>query len=84
MQEMFDELYDRSKHDALNGINLYKKIISKNNILLAYRTIKSNTGSKTAGTDGITIHDFKIKSEDGLIQEVRTRLATTNRTASVG
>lgn len=75
MQETFDELYDRSKHNALNGINLYKKIISKNNILLAYRAIKSNTGSKTAGTDGITINDFKIKSDDELIQEVRARLA---------
>jgi len=54
MQDTFDELYARSKVNA-TGIDLYGLIISKNNILLAYRNIKNNTGSKTKGTDGLTI-----------------------------
>ena len=50
-QSNFDELYERS----LNGAKfnkLYEKIVEENNILLAYRNIKANTGSKTEGTDG--------------------------------
>lgn len=74
MQSTFDELYDRSKNNGLEGFNLYGKIIERNNILLAYRTIKNNTGSKTAGTDGKTIADFKIESDDELITKVKERL----------
>lgn len=70
MQNKFDELYDRSKNNGLEGYDLYAKIIERNNILLAYRNIKSNTGSKTAGTDGKTISDFKIESEDSLVNEI--------------
>jgi len=50
-QSTFDKLYERS----LNGAKfnkLYDKIVAENNILLAYRNIKANTGSKTEGTDG--------------------------------
>jgi len=52
MQKVFDDLYQRSENNATKGINLYQHIISKENILLAYRNIKANTGSKTEGTDG--------------------------------
>ena len=48
MQESFDWLYERSLNQCTKGINLYEIITSKQNILLAYRIIKSNTGSKTA------------------------------------
>jgi sugar lactone lactonase YvrE len=54
MQHIYDELYAQSK----NGNNFYKllEIIgSEQNICLAYRNLKSNSGSKTAGTDGMTI-----------------------------
>src|SRR5690625_6011914 len=70
MQNKFDELYDRSKNNGLEGYDLYAKIVERNNILLAYRNIKSNTGSKTAGTDGKTISDFKIEFEDSLVNEI--------------
>lgn len=70
MQDKFDELYDRSKNNGLEGHNLFGKIVERNNILLAYRNIKSNTGSKTAGTDGKTISDFKIESENSLVNEI--------------
>ena len=58
MQHIYDELYAQSK----NGNNFYKllEIIgSEQNICLAYRNLKSNSGSKTAGTDGMTIDDIK-------------------------
>lgn len=70
MQETFDWLYDRSKKRATNGLRLYENIISRENILLAYRNIKANTGSKTEGTDGITIKDYKIKNEEIFINEI--------------
>ncbi|MEB8401550.1 reverse transcriptase domain-containing protein [Enterococcus casseliflavus] len=74
MQESFDWLYERSLNQCTKGINLYEIITSKQNILLAYRIIKSNTGSKTAGTDNLTIKDFKIKSQDNFIEEIQKTL----------
>jgi len=73
MQDAFDELYARSKANA-TGVDLYNLITSTNNILLAYRNIKNNTGSKTKGTDGLTIEDYKIINEDIFINEIREAL----------
>ncbi len=45
MQETFDRLYEESQgNKSFHG--LYELITSENNILLAYRTIKSNKGPK--------------------------------------
>ena len=58
MQQHFDTLYARS----VNGQNFYGLLDlmqSDENIRLAYRNIKRNTGSKTAGYDGLTIGDIK-------------------------
>lgn len=74
MQDTFDTLYEKSKKNATKGLNLYDMIISKDNILLAYRNIKANTGSKTAGTDGITIDQYKIENVETFIEEIRTAL----------
>ena len=74
MQGIFDDLYERSRNNATKGLRLYEHIISKNNILLAYRNIKANTGSKTAGTDDITIDQYKIKNVEEFINEIRTTL----------
>ena len=46
----------------------------ENNILLAYRTIKSNKGSKTPGTDGKTIIDIEKLSENELVEEIQNKL----------
>ena len=73
MQDTFDELYARSKANA-TGVDLYGIITSKNNILLAYRNIKNNTGSKTKGTDGLTIEDYKMIDEDSFINGIRETL----------
>jgi RNA-directed DNA polymerase len=74
MQGAFDDLYEKSKKNATKGLNLYDAIISKDNILLAYRNIKANTGSKTAGTDGMTIDQYKIENVETFVEEVRTVL----------
>ena len=50
MQSTFDELYARSQAGEIFE-NLMDVILSRENILLAYRNIKSNTGSITPGTD---------------------------------
>ena len=72
-QSTFDELYERS----LNGTKfnkLYGKIVEENNILLAYRNIKANTGSKTEGTDGLTIKDIAGMTNRQVITMVKRRL----------
>lgn len=71
MQETFDWLYQRSLEKRTKGINLYEIIMSENNILLAYRIIKSNTGSKTAGVDNLTISDFKMKNKTKFLKDIR-------------
>lgn len=66
MQTRLDTLYGlASKGCQTDG--LYEEIISKENILLAYRNIKKNTGSKTKGVDGKTIEDLKVQDIDGFI-----------------
>ena len=74
MQGIFDDLYERSKNNATKGLRLYEHIISKQNILLAYRNIKANTGSKTAGTDNITIDQYKIKDVETFVKDIRNAL----------
>jgi RNA-directed DNA polymerase len=74
MQDIFDGLYERSKNNATKGLRLYEHIISKDNILLAFRNIKANTGSKTSGTDGITIDKYKIENVDEFICGIRNSL----------
>jgi group II intron reverse transcriptase/maturase len=72
-QSTLDELYERS----LNGAKfnkLYEKIVEENNILLAYRNIKANAGSKTEGTDGVTIKDISAMTNEQVIAMVRGRL----------
>ena len=54
MQRITDKLYAQSKNNN-NFYHLYELITREENIMLAYRNIKSNTGSKTKGTDGKTI-----------------------------
>jgi RNA-directed DNA polymerase len=62
MTETFTNLHERARHkESFN--HLYEIITSRENILLAYRTIKTNKGSKTPGTDGKTIKDIKKLSE---------------------
>lgn len=73
MTDTFTDLHQRAKNKESFHL-LYDIITSRNNILLAYRTIKSNKGSKTPGTDGKTILDIEIRSENELVEEIQSRL----------
>ena len=53
-QPVFDNLYKQSKSGS-SFKNLYNLISSDENILLAYRNIKNNSGSQTSGTNRHTI-----------------------------
>jgi len=72
-QSTLDDLYARSLKGAKFN-NLYEKIVEENNILLAYRNIKANTGSKTKGTDGLTIKDISDRTNHQVITMVKGRL----------
>lgn len=73
MQRTQDELYKRSLNKQ-NFIQLMDIIASDENIMLAYRNIKRNDGSETAGTDDKTIKDLERLSTEKLIWYVRKRL----------
>lgn len=74
MTKVTDKLYAQSKNGN-NFYKLYELIISENNILLACRNIKRNTGSNTKGSDGKTVKDYANISMEELISTVRNRLA---------
>ena len=73
MTDTFTDLHQRAKNKEKFHY-LYDTITSRNNILLAYRTIKSNKGSKTPGTDGKTIMDIENLTENELIEEIQKQL----------
>ena len=60
------------KHDGEIAPSLVLRKVDK--VLLAYRKIKSNTGSSTEGTDGITIGKYKIENQEEFIKEIRETL----------
>ena len=70
MQETFDDLYARAK-DGEYFTDLMGLILSRENILLAYRNIKANTGSNTPGTDKVTIRDIGKLSPENVVEKVR-------------
>lgn len=70
MQEVLDELYAGSQKGEVFS-SLMEKILSRENILLAYRNIKTNTGSNTPGTDKLTIKDIGRLSPDEVVSKVR-------------
>ena len=56
-ENIYNDLYERAKNDEI-FTNLMPLVLSRENILIAYRNIKNNTGSKTSGTDKLTIADI--------------------------
>jgi group II intron reverse transcriptase/maturase len=73
MQELYFKLYDDSKNNMIFD-NLYELITSEENIKLAYRNLKSNKGSYTAGTDNKTIKHLSNLGTDKLIGTVKYKL----------
>ena len=73
LQATFDKLYSESKNGK-TFTKIMPIILSENNIRLAYRNLKRNSGSKTAGTDHQTIKDLETWKEPDLVRYVRKRL----------
>ena len=69
MQHTFDDLYARSQAGEIFD-SLMDVILSRENILLAYRNIKSNTGSFTPGTDKLKISDIGKLTADEVTARV--------------
>ena len=73
MQAVFDGLYQ----DSLKGKqfrNLVELIKAPENIKLAYRNMRKNSGSKTPGVDEKTISDLNKWNETALISHVQRKL----------
>ena len=70
MQETFDNLYAKSKAGTI-FTDLMDLILSRENILLACRNIKTNTGRDTAGTDGLTMKDIGRLPPDYVVEKIR-------------
>lgn len=70
MQEIFDDLYAKSKNGEV-FTDLMSIVLMRENILLAYRNIKTNAGSNTPGTDGLTIKDIGRLSPEEVVEKVR-------------
>ena len=73
MQSVFDELYA----DSVKGKqfqNLVELIQRPENIMLAYRNIRKNDGSKTAGVDNKTISDLNRWKDKTLVAHVQRKL----------
>ena len=72
-QDLFDRLYLESQQGK-RFTQLMDMIVSEKNILLAYRAIKKNKGSKTKGTNKSTIVDIGDKKPEELVSYVSKRL----------
>ena len=72
MQTILDELYANSEKGA-KFQNLVEIMKSPENIRMAHRNMRKNSGSKTAGVDKKTISDLNKWNEEKLIQHVRCK-----------
>lgn len=72
-QKIYDTLYEQSKQGK-NFTKLMEIIMSEENLLLAYRCIKKNGGSRTKGTNGKTILDIAELNLQQYISYMRAKL----------
>lgn len=70
MQSVFDELYNESIKGS-EFHNLMDIILDEDNILLAYRNIKTNGGSNTPGIDRLSIKDIAKMEPQDVVDKVR-------------
>lgn len=73
MQTAFDKLYAYSV-SGRQFRNLVELIQRPENIMLAYRNLRKNSGSKTAGVDKKTISDLNKWSDKKLVNHVQRKL----------
>ena len=72
LQSCFDELYAKSKQGDV-FTNLIEIISSEENIRLAYRNIKRNSGSHTGGVDKLSIKDIERLSAEKLVEIIQRK-----------
>ncbi|MGY5265995.1 group II intron reverse transcriptase/maturase [Paraclostridium bifermentans] len=72
MQKVFDRIYLKSRNNYKFD-NLMDYITDKNNILLAYRNIKNNKGSRTPGTDKKTIEYIRNMTKDDFVKLIQNK-----------
>ena len=71
MVSTFDDLYRRSKNNE-EFKDLMELVLSRENIMLAYRELKANEGSMTPGTDGLKIVNIRKMKEGEVVNKVRS------------
>ncbi|MFK9092023.1 group II intron reverse transcriptase/maturase [Bacillus salipaludis] len=70
---MFDNLYKLSSDGKVFN-SLYNLVVHPANVKLAFRNIKKNRGSKTAGVNQNTIFEVGLRSPETLVKYVKNRL----------
>lgn len=70
----FDKLYAESKGGKV-FTHLMDIICLDENILLAYRNVKKNSGSMTAGTDGLTVKDIEKIPKEKFVCTIKHKFA---------
>ncbi len=74
IQPVLDNLYQKAtKGNSFK--NLMSIIISDENILLAYRNIKGNKGSRTAACDNVNIKNIEGMEQSYFLNEVKKTLS---------
>ena len=74
IQQTFQDLYERAKRREV-FTDLMSIVLNRENILLAYREIKNNSGSNTVGTDRLTIKDIECLTAEDVIAKVRLEVS---------
>lgn len=85
LQETFDSLYAKSKRNYI-FTSLMDLITSQENIQLAYRNLKKNDGSYTAGVDGKNIEYLQKWEMNKLISHIQKNsitILTTSKTVEI-
>jgi len=77
MQDQLDSLYSRSLSNE-KFTSIWELVVKRENILLAYRNLKHNIGSKTAGSDGLTIREIAKLSAEDVVDKVHKILNMTS------
>ena len=77
-ENIYNDLYERAKNGE-HFSNLMPLVLSTENILLAYRNVKNNTGSNTAGTDKLTIADISKLTPEEVTVKVKYMVSGTKR-----
>jgi len=74
IQTVFDNLYEMGTDPKHHFYGLMETILDERNILLAYRSIKRNKGSKTKGTNDTTISQIAEMDRQKYVEMVRKRI----------